>query len=77
MPILGLSLASMTITRYAINSWGIFFLEAEKGYTLVEASSIVSANAIAGIFGTFFSGILSDRFFGGSRNLLALLVRRA
>ena len=71
--ILALSSACFYVTRYAVNSWGIFFLEAEKGYSLVEASSIVSANAIAGIFGTFFSGILSDRFFGGSRNLLALL----
>ena len=29
--------------------------------------------AIAGIFGTFFSGILSDRFFNGTRNLPALI----
>ncbi|MDX1507799.1 MAG: MFS transporter, partial [Woeseiaceae bacterium] len=60
-------------TRYAVNSWGIFFLEAEKGYTTVEASSIVAVNAIAGIFGTFFSGLISDWFYDGRRNLLALL----
>ncbi len=71
--VLALSSACFYVTRYAVNSWGIFFLEAEKGYTTIEASSIVSANAIAGIFGTFFSGILSDRFFGGSRNLPALI----
>jgi OPA family sugar phosphate sensor protein UhpC-like MFS transporter len=71
--ILALSSASFYVTRYAVNSWGIFFLEAEKGYTTIEASSIVSANAIAGIFGTFFSGILSDRFFNGTRNLPALV----
>lgn len=71
--ILALSSACFYVTRYAINSWGIFFLEAEKGYTNLEAATIVSANAIAGIFGTFFCGIISDRFFGGSRNLLALL----
>ncbi len=71
--ILALSSACFYVTRYAINSWGIFFLEAEKGYTTIEASSIVSANAIAGIFGTFFSGILSDRFFNGTRNLPALV----
>lgn len=71
--ILALSSASFYVTRYAINSWGIFFLEAEKGYTTIEASSIISANAIAGIFGTFFSGILSDRFFNGTRNLPALV----
>jgi OPA family sugar phosphate sensor protein UhpC-like MFS transporter len=71
--ILALSSASFYVTRYAVNSWGIFFLEAEKGYTTIEASSIISANAIAGIFGTFFSGILSDRFFNGTRNLPALV----
>ncbi|RZV36614.1 MAG: MFS transporter [Chromatiales bacterium] len=71
--ILAVSSACFYVTRYAVNSWGIFFLEAEKGYTTIEASSIVSANAIAGIFGTFFSGILSDRFFNGTRNLPALV----
>ena len=71
--ILAVASACFYVTRYAVNSWGIFFLEAEKGYTTIEASSIVSANAIAGIFGTFFSGILSDRFFNGTRNLPALI----
>lgn len=71
--ILALSSAFFYMTRYAINSWGIFFLEAEKGYTTLEAGSILSLNAIAGIFGTFFSGILSDKFFKGRRNLPALL----
>lgn len=71
--ILAVSSACFYVTRYAVNSWGIFFLEAEKGYTTIEASSIISANAIAGIFGTFFSGILSDRFFNGTRNFPALI----
>ena len=71
--ILAVSSACFYVTRYAVNSWGIFFLEAEKGYTTIEASSIISANAIAGIFGTFLSGILSDRFFNGTRNLPALI----
>lgn len=71
--ILALSSAFFYMTRYAVNSWGIFFLEAEKGYTTIEASSIVSANAIAGILGTFFSGMLSDRFFNGRRNIPAFI----
>ena len=61
------------MTRYALNSWGIFFLEAEKGYSTIEASSIISTNALAGILGTFFSGIVSDRLFEGRRNLPALI----
>ncbi|MGS2722941.1 MFS transporter [Porticoccus sp. GXU_MW_L64] len=71
--ILALASAFFYVTRYAINSWGVFFLEAEKGYSTIEASSIVSANALAGILGTFFSGILSDKFFKGKRNLPALI----
>lgn len=71
--ILALASAFFYVTRYAVNSWGIFFLEAEKGYSTIEASSIVSANAVAGVLGTFFSGILSDRLFKGRRNLPALI----
>ena len=61
------------VTRYAINSWGVFFLQEAKGYSALQAASIISANAVAGIAGTFFSGIVSDRFCGGSRHLPALL----
>jgi len=71
--ILALSSAFFYVTRYAVNSWGIFFLEAEKGYSTIEAGSIISVNAIAGIVATFFSGMLSDRFFNGRRNLPALI----
>jgi OPA family sugar phosphate sensor protein UhpC-like MFS transporter len=61
------------VTRYAINSWGVFFLQESKGYSALQAASIISANALAGIAGTFFSGIVSDRLFGGSRHAPALL----
>lgn len=71
--ILALSSAFFYMTRYAVNSWGIFFLEADKGYTTIEASSIISANAIAGILGTVFSGFMSDKFFDGRRNVPALV----
>jgi len=62
------------VTRYAINSWGVFFMQEHKGYSALQAASIISVNALAGIVGTFFSGIVSDRFFGGNRHLPALLV---
>lgn len=71
--ILALSSAFFYVTRYAINSWGPFFLEAIKGYTKIEAGWILAANAIAGIAGTFFSGILSDKLFNGRRNIPALV----
>lgn len=71
--ILALASAFMYVTRYSIYSWGIFFLEAQKGYSTIEASSIIATSSVAGIFGTFFSGILSDKLFNGKRNLPALI----
>lgn len=71
--ILALSSALMYISRYAIESWGIFYLQAEKGYSNLEASSVVSVSAISGIVGTIVSGFVSDRFFKGSRNVPALV----
>ena len=71
--LLALASGFFYVTRYAINSWGVFFLQEAKGYSALQAASIISANAIAGIAGTFFSGIVSDRFFGGSRHLPAFL----
>ncbi len=70
---LALASAFMYIARYAVNSWGIFFLEAEKGYTNLEASSIISISSVCGIIGTVASGWVSDRFFGGRRNIPALV----
>ena len=61
------------VTRYAVNSWGVFFMQEDKGYSALQAASVLSASAIAGIVGTFFSGIVSDRFFAGNRQLPALL----
>lgn len=36
--ILALSSAFMYISRYAVNSWGVFYLEAQKGYSTLDAS---------------------------------------
>lgn len=68
-----LSSAFMYISRYAVNSWGIFFLQADKGYSNLEASSIISISSVCGILGTIASGWVSDRFFGGRRNVPALI----
>lgn len=70
---IALSSAFIYVARYAINSWGIYFLEVKKGYTNLEASSIISVNAVCGLFGTLFSGVISDRLFGGRRNAPALI----
>ncbi|MCE4566604.1 MFS transporter [Maribellus sp. CM-23] len=71
--ILAISSAMMYISRYAIESWGIFYLEVQKGYTNMEASSIISVSAISGIIGTVVAGIISDKVFKSSRNIPALI----
>ena len=71
--ILALSSAFMYISRYAVNSWGVFYLEAQKGYSTLDASFIISISSVCGIVGTVFSGWISDRFFKSSRNVPALV----
>lgn len=71
--ILALFSAFMYISRYAINGWGVLFLQESKGFSLGTATQIISINALLGIFGTIFSGWISDKLFKGNRNLPALL----
>ena len=71
--ILALSSAFMYISRYAVNSWGVFYLQAEKGYSTLDASFIISISSVCGIIGTMFSGVISDKLFGGRRNVPALI----
>lgn len=71
--ILAIASAFMYISRYAVNSWGVFYLEAQKGYTTLDASFIISISSVCGIVGTVFSGLISDKFFNGSRNVPALV----
>jgi OPA family sugar phosphate sensor protein UhpC-like MFS transporter len=71
--ILAFSSAMMYVSRYAIESWGIFYLESQKGYTNFQASSVISVSAISGVVGTIVAGFISDRLFSGSRNVPALV----
>lgn len=70
---LALSSAFMYIARYAVNSWGVYYLEAEKGYDLVAAGSLISISSVCGVIGTVFSGLISDKFFNSDRNIPAWL----
>lgn len=71
--LLALSSAFMYISRYAVNSWGPYYFEAAKGYTLTQANSLVAISAVCGIVGTASSGFISDKFFKGRRNAPALI----
>ena len=70
--ILAFSSAFMYVSRYAIESWGIFYLETAKGYTNIQASSILSIYAAMGIISTILCGIISDKMFNSNRNVPAL-----
>ena len=65
--------AFMYISRYAINGWGVLFLEEVKGFDSQTAVWIVSINALLGIFGTVLSGWFSDSLFRGDRRVPALI----
>ena len=56
--ILGLASATMYMTRYAINSWGILYLQEAKGYSLIEAGSLIGLNTFAGIVGCMAYGFI-------------------
>lgn len=70
--ILALSSAFMYMSRYAINEWGMFFLQKVKGFELQEAAFIIAVNTIAGILGTVCAGWISDSLFKGDRKWPAL-----
>jgi OPA family sugar phosphate sensor protein UhpC-like MFS transporter len=72
--------ALMYVTRYAINSWGVLYLQEIHGYSLVEAGFFLSVNTIAGIAGSIAYGYISDRVFDARRpptNLIFAIVEIA
>ena len=71
--VLAAASAFMYIARYAINGWGVLFLQEEKGFSLTEATTIISINALLGIFGTVLSGWVSDKLFKSDRYIPALI----
>ena len=70
--ILALSSAFMYMSRYAINEWGMFFLQKVKGFGLQEAAFIIAVNTVMGIIGTVAAGWISDTLFRGDRKWPAL-----
>ncbi len=71
--VLALSSGFMYMARYAVNSWGIFYFEAEKGYSVENAALLISISSVFGIIGTVGSGLVSDKLFHGDRTLMAFL----
>jgi len=75
--VLAVSSALMYVTRYAINSWGVLYLQEARGYSLVEAGGFLMASTLAGIAGCVAFGFISDKVFGARRppaNLLFAII---
>lgn len=75
--VLALASALMYVTRYAINSWGILYLQEAHGYSLVKAGFFLSINTMAGLIGAIAYGYISDKVFDARRppsNLLFAVI---
>lgn len=65
--ILAVSSALTYVTRYAINSWGILYLQEARGYSLPAAGSLLMVSTLAGIAGAVAFGFISDKVFAARR----------
>lgn len=73
MWVLAFSSALVYITRYAINSWGVLYLQEARGYSLVGAGTMLTISTLAGIVGAVAFGFISDKYFAARRPPVNLL----
>jgi OPA family sugar phosphate sensor protein UhpC-like MFS transporter len=65
--IVAISSGLMYVTRYAINSWGVLYLQEVRGYSLLDAGFFLAVNTVAGLFGSIAYGYISDGLFDARR----------
>lgn len=65
--ILCLASATNYVARYAIDSWGILYLQTERGYSLEMAGTLLMISTLAGIVGAVAFGFISDEWFDAHR----------
>jgi OPA family sugar phosphate sensor protein UhpC-like MFS transporter len=65
--VLAFASALMYVTRYAIDSWGILYLQEAKGYSLMLAGSVQMARTLTGMAGAVAFGFMSDKLFAARR----------
>ncbi|HEV7558870.1 MAG TPA: MFS transporter [Kofleriaceae bacterium] len=67
----GVASGLLYVSRYAINNWGVFYLQKACGYSIQEAGDALAIFPIVGIAGTLVAGPISDRL-GGRRVPVAI-----
>ena len=78
--ILAVASAMTYVTRYAMNSWGVLYLQEARGYSLPQAGSLLFVSTMAGVAGAIAFGYISDKLFAARRppaNLLFGLLELA
>jgi OPA family sugar phosphate sensor protein UhpC-like MFS transporter len=65
--VLAFACATMTMTRYAMNSWGMLYLQESKGYSFLQAGGLLALNPLAGLVGCIGYGFISDKLFDARR----------
>ena len=65
--ILALASATMYMTRYGLNSWGMLFLQESRGFSDLQAGGLLAMNPVAGIAGCAAYGFISDKLFKARR----------
>jgi OPA family sugar phosphate sensor protein UhpC-like MFS transporter len=65
--VLAFASALMYVTRYAMDSWGILYLQEGKGYSLMLAGSVQMARTLTGMAGAVAFGFMSDKLFKARR----------
>ena len=65
--ILAFASATMYMTRYAMSGWGILYLQEAKGYSIVQAGSLMALYPLAGLAGCLSYGFISDKLFQARR----------
>ena len=71
--IIATACAAMYVSRYAISSWAVLYLQGSKGYSLIDAGFAMSTYPIAGFFGAILAGITSDKLFNANRHIPTLI----
>ncbi|UCE06766.1 MAG: MFS transporter [bacterium] len=71
--VLGLASATMYVTRYAINNWGMLYLQESYGYSDIKAGGLIGVASTVGIAGSVVYGFISDKLFNAKRPPVTLI----